>query len=311
MGMFYDVIIYDFFNNFDNVCIIVVDLGCLEMIVDKQYFYLYLYSGEMFENLKVQSMSLKNVFYCCEFFWEKYLIIQFDLDFNMVDVSIMSNQFIIKDMIKIQVFIDFMIVLVDSIGRQYFVEVSKGFYCIVVGLMKEDILKMQEVQICDYNVDSLFEVVMLMNKQKIIVLVVGCIENLLSDWGFKSFMMIQNDFSIRKYKIEWYWKIMIFLFCFLFFFIGVFLGGIICKGGLGMFVIVFVFIFIIYYIIDNMGYKMVCDGKWIVWMGMWMSFVILVLFGYFLIYKLNKDFVVLNMDVYIFWFKRVFGVCSV
>ena len=55
--MLYDVIIYDFSNNFDNARIIVADSGRLEMTADKQHLYLHLYSGEMFENLKAQSMS--------------------------------------------------------------------------------------------------------------------------------------------------------------------------------------------------------------------------------------------------------------
>ena len=58
-------------------------------------------------------------------------------------------------------------------------------------------------------------------------------------------------------------------------------------------VIVSVLTFIIYYIIDNTGYKMARDGKWIVWMGMWMSSAILAPLGYFLTYKSNKDSVVL------------------
>ena len=45
--------------------------------------------------------------------------------------------------------------------------------------------------------------------------------------------------------------------------------------------------------------------------GMWMSSAILAPLGYFLTYKSNKDSVVLNTDVYISWFKRVFGVRSV
>lgn len=90
-------------------------------------------------------------------------------------------------------------------------------------------------------------------------------------------------------------------------FIGAPLGGIIRKGGLGMPVIVSVLTFIIYYIIDNTGYKMARDGKWIVWMGMWMSSAILAPLGYFLTYKSNKDSVVLNTDVYISWFKECLG----
>ena len=93
------------------------------------------------------------------------------------------------------------------------------------------------------------------------------LENMASDLTFKSYTMETNDYAIRKHKTEWHKKITISLSCLLFFFIGAPLGGIIRKGGLGMPVIVSVLVFIIYYIIDNTGYKMARDGKWIVWMG--------------------------------------------
>lgn len=73
-------------------------------------------------------------------------------------------------------------------------------------------------------------------------------------------------------------------------------GGIIRKGGLGMPVIVSVLVFIIYYVIDNSGFKMARDGKWVVWMGMWLSSSILAPLGAFLTYKSNNDSVVLNGD---------------
>ena len=123
--------------------------------------------------------------------------------------------------------------------------------------------------------------------------------------------METNDYAIRKHKTEWHKKITISLSCLLFFFIGAPLGGIIRKGGLGMPVIVSVLVFIIYYIIDNTGYKMARDGKWIVWMGMWTSSAVLAPLGIFLTYKSNKDSVVLNADAYINWFKKVLGIRSV
>ena len=76
-------------------------------------------------------------------------------------------------------------------------------------------------------------------------------------------------------------------------------------------VIVSVMVFIIYYIIDNTGYKMARDGKWIVWMGMWTSSAVLAPLGFFLTYKSNKDSVVLNADAYMNWFKKIVGIRSV
>ena len=150
-----------------------------------------------------------------------------------------------------------------------------------------------------------------MQKQKVISSAVSRAENMASDLTFKSYTMETNDYAIRKHKTEWHKKITISLSCLLFFFIGAPLGGIIRKGGLGMPVIVSVLVFIIYYIIDNTGYKMARDGKWIVWMGMWTSSAVLAPLGIFLTYKSNKDSVVLNADAYVNWFKKVLGIRSV
>ena len=76
-------------------------------------------------------------------------------------------------------------------------------------------------------------------------------------------------------------------------------------------VVVSVMIFIVYYIINNTGYKMARDGKWIVWMGMWTSTAVLAPLGAFLTYKSNNDSVVLNADAYLHWIKKIIGIHSV
>lgn len=76
-------------------------------------------------------------------------------------------------------------------------------------------------------------------------------------------------------------------------------------------VVVSVLIFIIYYIINNTGYKMARDGNWEIWQGMWISTFILAPVGGFFTYKSNKDSVVFNADTYLNWLKRVAGVRAV
>lgn len=270
-GMLYDVLIYDLKEGFEKARVIYADSGRLEMTADKQHLWLHLYSGDLFENLKAQSMKSQNVPYRRESFREKHTIIEFDSDFNMVDGDIMGRQSSAKDMAQLQSSIDSMKVLGDSIGRQYYKEVAEGNFRASYGLTKEDTAKIEKADIQEYNVDSLYEVSPLMQKQKVISSAVSRAENMASDLTFKSYTMETNDYAIRKHKTEWHKKITISLSCLLFFFIGAPLGGIIRKGGLGMPVIVSVLVFIIYYIIDNTGYKMARDGKWIVWMGMWTS----------------------------------------
>ncbi|WP_148372819.1 LptF/LptG family permease [Bacteroides bouchesdurhonensis] len=309
-GMLYDVLIYNLRDGFEKAHIIYADSGRMEMTADKQHLWLHLYSGDLFENLKAQNVKAQNVPYRRESFREKHSIIEFNSDFNMVDSDIMGKQSSAKDMKQLEASIDSMKLVGDSIGRQYYTEVSQGNFRPSYTLSKEDTIKIEEADIRTYNVDSLYEVSSLAQKQKVITAAAGKAENISNDISFKTFQMADNDTRIRRHRTEWHKKFTISLSCLLFFFIGAPLGGIIRKGGLGMPVIVSVMVFIIYYIIDNTGYKMARDGKWIVWMGMWTSSAILAPLGFFLTYKSNKDSVVLNADAYINWFKKIVGIRS-
>ena len=310
-GMLYDVLIYNLEKGFENAQIIKADSGRLEMTADKQHLYLHLFSGEQFENLKSQNMNQRNVPYRRETFREKHAIIEFDSDFNMADEGIMSGQFNTKNMVTLQEDIDSMAVRNDSIGRSYFTEAMSGTYSVASSLSKKDTVRIEEANLAYYNVDSLYNVQTLAQKEKIIKSAVSRAESSASDWNFKSFNITTTDNNMRRHMTAWHEKLTLSLACLIFFFIGAPLGGIIRKGGLGMPVVVSVMIFIVYYIINNTGYKMARDGKWIVWMGMWTSTAVLAPLGAFLTYKSNNDSVVLNADAYLHWIKKIAGIRSV
>lgn len=310
-GMLYDVLIYNFEKGFENAQIIKADSGRLEMTADKKHLYLHLYDGEQFENLKSQNMNQRNVPYRREAFREKHAIIEFDSDFNMVDAGIMSSYSSSKNMRKLQTDIDSMRLRNDSVGRAYYREAMEGMYKITGSITREDTLKIEKAHLGEYNADSIFNMATLVQKQKIVSAAVGRAEGAGSDWGFKSNDISATEYSLRRHMTSWHEKLTLSLACLIFFFIGAPLGGIIRKGGLGMPVVVSVLIFIVYYIINNTGYKMARDGKWIVWMGMWTSTAILAPLGAFLTYKSNNDSVVLNTDAYINWFKKIVGIRNV
>ncbi len=309
-GMLYDVLIYRLTDGFENAQIIYSDSGRLEMTADKQHLLLHLYSGELFENLKQQNTRSNNVPYRRESFREKHTIIEFDSDFNMADASLMSNESSAKNLPHLQASIDSMTVRADSVGRSFFREIS-GTSLRVPVLSKDDTLKVEQAKVKSYNIDSLYKAASLGDKQRALSVATGRAENLSGDLTFKSYSLSNTDYSIRKHKTEWHKKFTISLSCLLFFFIGAPLGGIIRKGGLGMPVIMSVLIFIVYFLVDNSGYKMARDGKWIVWTGMWLSTLMLAAMGAFFTYKSNKDSVVLNADVYVAWFKKIVGIRSV
>jgi len=113
---------------------------------------------------------------------------------------------------------------------------------------------------------------------------------------------------IRRHEIEWHKKFTLSFACFILFFIGAPLGAIIRKGGIGMPTVVSVLFFILYYIISITGEKYVRSGVLEASQGMWISSFILLPLGIFLTYKATTDSVILNIDTYFTFFKKVFGI---
>lgn len=309
-GLLYQVMLYDFSEGFDNAQIIVADTGRLEMTADKQHLALHLYSGELFSNLRAQSASSENVPYRRETFKEKHTLIAFDSDFNMADESIMESQANSKNMRTLYLSIDSMTNVGDSIGREYYSSAS-AIYTAESNLNEQDTLKITETSFSAHLIDSLLEIATLKEKQKILNSALVRAQSIGNDWNFKSYALTQNDANVRKHKTEWYNKITLSVACLIFFFIGAPLGAIIRKGGLGMPVVISVLIFIFYYVVDRTGYKMARDGKWILWMGMWLSTAVLAPIGAFLTYKSNNDSVILDGSTYINAIKGFFGIRSV
>ena len=91
----------------------------------------------------------------------------------------------------------------------------------------------------------------------------------------------------------------------IFFFIGAPLGAIIRKGGLGAPIIISVVMFIIYYIIDNTGYKMAREALWPCWQGMWLSSFVLLPIGVFLTTKAANDSALFNPEAWIIKFEKL------
>lgn len=117
--------------------------------------------------------------------------------------------------------------------------------------------------------------------------------------------LMLNDYQryIRRHEIELHRKFTLAFACLVFFFIGAPLGAITRKGGLGMPVVISVIMFIIYYIIDNTGYKMAREALWPCWAGMWLSSFLLLPIGIFLTYKAATDSALFNPEA---WMK-LFG----
>lgn len=93
----------------------------------------------------------------------------------------------------------------------------------------------------------------------------------------------------HRFDIERHRKFTLSLACIVFFLIGAPLGAITKKGGIGLPAVYSIILFILYYVIDNTGYKMARDGVWMVWQGVWLSTFVLLPLGLFLTYEAARD----------------------
>ena len=145
------------------------------------------------------------------------------------------------------------------------------------------------------------------DQQQIINQAIMRTTSMMQDLQFQGYTISDDNFIIRRHQIELMKKFTLSLACLIFFFIGAPLGAIIRKGGFGMPIVISVILFIVYYIIDNMGYKLARDGRWEVWHGMWLSSAVLMPLGIFLTKKAVNDSAVFNPDVWLNFLRRITG----
>lgn len=105
-----------------------------------------------------------------------------------------------------------------------------------------------------------------------------------------------QSLNIKRHKKEWHKKFTLSFACLIFFFIGAPLGTIIRKGGLGLPVVISVVFFVIYYIISTVAERMAEYGDLNVFIGVWISSIVLFPIGVFLTIKATSDSSLMDSD---------------
>lgn len=319
-GMLYDVMIYEVSKGFDNARIILADSGKLSFTENKTHLFLQLYKGEQFEQLQNQSAisssgKNKTVPYRRESFSEKEIRVAFDANFSRMDESTMQKQYVGKNISQLLETIDTINQKVDSIGGVYAKDIKEAPYFGIPYYKKKYVnhkltdVPQEQVMLKDtLNLDTLMMAKGNSYARTYITQALNKAKRHKQDYEFKSLSMKDQRKSIRRHDIEMQKKFTLSFACIIFFFIGAPLGAIIKKGGIGTPLVISVILFIIYYIIDNTGYKMARDGRLEVWMGMWISSAVLLPLGIFFTYKAMHDSALFNLDAYRNFFRKVFNI---
>ncbi|HON02425.1 MAG TPA: LptF/LptG family permease [Paludibacteraceae bacterium] len=294
-----DLMIYDFSAGFDNAIVMVADSGEIQLSSDKKNLLLSLYSGESFENLKNQQIgsSPSSIPYRRESFRTKEIVVDFNAEFNRFDESLLNDQHISKNISQLSQSIDSVNKIVRSMEIQQSKEIMQHPY-INWSINQPESTLLPEEKLSTYSFDSLFLSLNEESMFRAIDLAISEVQQIKSSIDFNKIMLEQQIMYVRRHWIEWHRKFTLSFACLIFFFIGAPLGAIIRKGGFGMPVVISVVMFIIYYIIDNTGYKMAREGIWSTFQGMWLSSAVLLPIGIFLTYKAVTDSALFNSENY-------------
>ncbi len=307
-GMLYGVMIYRMTESFEDAAIILADSGKLQSTAEKQHLMLTLYSGEWFENMRSQEITnTANVPYRRESFINKVILLDFDNGFNLAEASGIAQAANAQSMSQLFTRVDSIQHTGDSIGN-LLAETMRSNVFATPQTTKEDSVKATAMAKNNtVSIDSLYNK-MTPEQQKLLLQTAGNRVKMAGyDLEFRAYSADEYNQREREYKIEMINKFTLSLTCIIFFFIGASLGAIIRKGGLGVPVIISVLVFIVFYILDNTGYRMARQGTWTIWFGKGLAPGVLVPLAVFITYKANKDSVVFNMDAYRLFFTRLLG----
>jgi lipopolysaccharide export system permease protein len=305
-GMLYDMMIYDYSRGFNNAKVMLSDSGKIYFTDDKRYLLLHLYYGESFENLdkkqQTTSISEKNIPYRRESFVHKQILIPFSMDFHRYNEESLRDQHVAKDVVELIESIDSVQVLEAQRSQEQSAVIVTKHYFGRERLEDRniDLLAGDKEQYKQYNVDSLYAQFTDDERYRASSVAIEKAKEKKDKIDYNAMMLNDYQKYIRKHEIELYRKFTLAFACLIFFFIGAPLGAITRKGGLGAPVVISVVMFIIYYIIDNTGYKMAREALWPCWAGMCLSSFILLPIGVFLTYKAATDSALFNPEA---WMK--------
>lgn len=307
-GKLYGMMIYRMTGSYEDQAIILADSGMMQTTAEKKHLLLTLWSGEWFENMQSSEFgNSASVPYRRESFVAKQIVLDFDGDFNMQDAASLANNAKGKGLRQIFHDMDSINQVYDSIGRSYYDD-AKRVYFYNASLNKADSLNAVKMAKADKtNFDSLFGKKSVDVQKNSVNDALNSVQGRVSDLEFRSMITSDGDRLLRMHEIEAINKFTLALQCLLFFFIGAPLGAIIRKGGLGYPILISVLVFIVYYILDNSGYRMARGGMWAVWFGKGLAPVALTPIAIFVTYKANKDSMVFNADLYKEFFMRLLG----
>jgi lipopolysaccharide export system permease protein len=308
-----NLIIYDHRQRRGNYAVILADSGYMRSSSDETGLIMTLYNGYGYTELEEKNVSpsLRKYPSRKDYFKKQTIIIPLTgFDLQRSEDGLFKSNAAMLNISQLNFTIDSLNKKVNEKLNNEFKDFKNIRLYVVRNLKPIDApaaIKNTEIKktVRKFDTKTLFDSLTVLEKKTTLA---KAIENLKAE---NSILIEKNESqhydikAIRRYEVEWNKKLTMSFACLVFFFIGAPLGAIIRKGGLGTPAVISIFFFVIYYVISISGQKLVEEDVVGTFAGMWASSYILLPIGIFLTYKATSDSVILNIETYLIFFKKV------
>jgi lipopolysaccharide export system permease protein len=309
---FNNLIIYDHRERKGNTSVILADSGYMRTSTDGTGLIMILYNGYSYNEIAEKNANPTDRTFPSrkDTFKEQTIVISltgFDLERSEDDLF--QSNAAMKNISQLTLYI-------DSLNKRFNEKVNiqyKEFKKMKIYYQKNyspgnpvqhdktDSLK----RLKGFDTRALFDSLTLMEKKSVLANAIGNIKDCNIILTQKNESLHYEVKNIKRFEVEWNRKLTMSFACLVFFFIGAPLGAIIRKGGLGTPAVISIFFFVIYYVISISGQKLVEEDVVGTFAGMWAASYILLPIGIFLTYKATTDSVIMNIDTYFAFFRKI------
>jgi lipopolysaccharide export system permease protein len=295
-----NVMIYDHTNGNGNKKVVVADSGRMETSPNQKFLLLTLYHGSSYEEQNKQ----KNGFDTHPLMRNSFNEYRLSFDLSQFKLS-RTNEDLFKgghQMMNLSQ----LTFSIDSFKTKYdqrVVDINKNLQAYF--LFKKDSL------LFNRNIDLVSPIALVSNdsgftRQMKYENAMNQARSLMAYFNGTNEDLESRRFQIDKYEVEWHRKLSLSSACFILFLIGAPLGAIIKKGGMGLPLVISIAFFLVYHITSITGEKFAKEDVITPFRGMWLSSMILLPVGIFLIYKATHDSAIFDMDSYRSFFNKHF-----
>ena len=299
-GLLHGVLIYDYSTQ--NMQITIAKEGNIRLSDDKKFLLVDLHDGERYETTRDRNWNIKNAISHQTFDFQQLTMETEGFDFQESDAN--SDMFTDRPASKsnnvLRQEIDSLNTIVVKHAAQSYEPLLTRF------LLTKDPAQMGMLDSVrtDYSYKrkvNLMDSVSKLDMHRLQSIISRARDEAIRSESATSFDEDRAKQTISQLygsEIEWWRKVALPASIIIFFLIGAPLGAIIRKGGLGMPIVVSVLFFVINYVISMFGEKLVKDGVWGAFGGMWLSSFILLPIAIYLTYKSANDSNLFNADWY-------------